>query len=256
MKVILPSLGIYGCRSVDMRPATFDDLRAANYMNSECEGLIKLQFIKRLSDVDFTKITKCDADYLFAVAALSISFNTVNYSVSCSHCNHTISREFIFQEKEIDTLDKIELPVVRKINGVEYSYRIPSAQDELNAIEYALSQDDFETAYQNAMACFIFNKGLESIDEVRGYDAAVYLSAFVFNQCCFHGFNNLEKLTCPHCGAEVVTRVRIPASLISIDLSSIMESYSRVSDQLSFDSFLKFTIPEFSTLIESLNAQV
>lgn len=258
MQIILPSLGVFGKRSVNMRPATFDDLRAVHTMNEDCEPLVKIQFVQRLcSDLDLSKISKYDLDYLYAVAALSISFNAVSYTVTCPDCGELLSKEFLFSEKEIKTLPKkVKFPQVRKIGGVDYAFHLLSGQNEMDAIEYAMSEDDFDVAYQDAIACFTFGKGLESVDEVRGYPASIFLAAFIFQQCCFHGLDNAEEVECNNCHKSILTRVALPSSLIQVDLSTITAQYTKVSDQMSFDSFLSFTIPEFETLLGTLNAQV
>lgn len=258
MKIILPSLGLYGARSVDMSLPTFKDLRAVHSMNIDCEPLVKVQFVKQLCpDIDLSKITKCDLDYLFAVAALSISYNQITLRIDCPECGESFSHDFKFYEKEIATIDKkIKGPVVRTINDVDYSFHVLTGQNELDAIEYAMAEDNFDEAYQDAIACFTFGKSLADIDEVTALPGSIFLTAFIFQQCCFHGFENTEYLKCPHCGKEIYTRAELPSSLIRISLDELTSQYTRVSDQVTFDSFLNFTIPEFKSLVEALNNQI
>ena len=75
MKVVLPSQGVLGTKTVEMRAPTFGDLREMNNSN-QTEGLLKVDFVKKLIDphVDLSKITKMDLDYLFLIAAF---FNTI-----------------------------------------------------------------------------------------------------------------------------------------------------------------------------------
>ena len=44
--------------------------------------------------------------------------------------------------------------------------------------------------------------------------------------------------------------------MVKLDVAKLMDQYSQVSDMVSFEGFLKFTVPEYKAYIEALNAKV
>ena len=256
MKVTLPSQGILGTKTVEMRAPTFGDLREMNNTN-QIDGIVKLQFVKRLVDphVDWSKVTKMDLDYLFLIAAFSLQFNRVTYKVRCPKCGNIYSKEFRLDDKEITTVSKKGYPYKTKINGMDLEYSVLSVAQEEQALEYALQSEDFESAYEDACAAFILGKSIEQIDEVRKIDASIYFSTFLYQQCMFHGVILEESLNCS-CSHKSKVRLNADASLVQVSIQDLMRQFAEVSDHMSFEGFLSFTIPEFSAYIESLNTKV
>lgn len=256
MKIVLPSMGILGCKSVDIRQPKFDDLRNVNSLNQE-EPLLKLQFTKRLLDykADLNKITKMDMDYLFVVASFAIQFNTVKYTYTCS-CGNDIQSKFNLAEQDIVDLPKFKYPYKRKVNGVEYQFHLLSAQQALDACEYALNQEEFDSAYEDACIAFILGKTTNDIEWVKNLDASVALAALLFQKANFHGVRLSERLVCPKCNKTTKVNINASSAMIKLELNQLMDQYTQVSDMVSFEGFLDFTVPEFKAYIEALNSKL
>lgn len=256
MKIALPSSGILGTKTVEMRAPTFGDLREMNNSN-QIEGLLKIDFVKRLIDphVDFSKITKMDLDYLFLIAAFSIQFNVMNYKLTCPSCGKVNSRRFDLSAQDVVTLNSTSATYSRKINGIDLTFRVLSAQDEVCALDYALQKDDFESAYQDACACLTLGYPLSDIDTVLKMDASIYLATFLFQNCMFHGVRLEDTVIC-ECKKKTKINLTGTSNMIKVDIPSLMRQFASVSDHISFEGFLSFTIPEFTSYIESLNAKV
>lgn len=256
MKIALPSLGILGCKSVDIRQPKFEDLRSVQSLNQE-EPLLKLQFTQRLLDskVDLNKITKMDMDYLFVVAAFVIQFNTVKYKFTCS-CGEVVEKKFNLAEQDIIDLPKFKHPYKRLINGTEYQFHLLSAQQAIDACEYALNQEDFDSAYEDACAAFILGKTLGDIEWVKSLDASVFLAAFLFQKANFHGVRLSSLNTCPKCHKTTKVNINASSKMVRMELNEFMDQYTQISDMVSFEGFLDFTVPEFKAYVEALNAKV
>lgn len=257
MRVVLPSNGVLGTKVVEMRPVRFDDLRAIYEMNQQ-EDVMRATFVKRLLlDIDYNKITKMDFDYLYYIAAFSVVFNTVSFSVECPNDGTKIKSEFALDSLDVVSFPKVKLPLKETLDGVNYSYHILSAQQHFDALDYSLSQEDESTAYEKAVASFILGKTPADIPTfIDTLSVGVYVSAFLFQQACFHGVKLDTTVKCSKCGQLIPVTLTIPMSMIRVDLDFIMKSYSSVSDQVSFEAFLKFTIPEYKALITALNEKV
>ena len=256
MKIILPSNGVLGCKSVDLRQPKFEDIRNVSNLNQE-EALLQALFIKELlpPEFDLSKITKFDIDYLFAIVAYSCQFNTAQYNFKCE-CGHVIRKEFSIVDKEVIELEKIKLPHLKRINGVLLSYTILSAQQHIDACEYALSKEDFKTAYEDAVACFTLGKSLDDISYVTNLDIGIYLSAHLFQQVSFHGLNFLEDVKCPQCSKVSHLDIQPNSDYIRISIEDLMKHFASVASVMSFDTFVDFTIPEFRAFIEAMNSKL
>jgi len=256
MKIALPSMGILGCKNVDIRQPKFDDLRNVQSLNQE-EPLLKLQFTKRLLDskVDLNKITQMDMEYLFVVASFAIQFNTVKYTYTCS-CEEKIDRKFNLVEQDIVDLPKFKHPYKKKINGVDYEFHLISAQQAIDACEYALNQEDFDIAYEDACIAFALGKTVADIEWIKTLDASVALAALLFQKANFHGVRLSEKVTCPKCGKTTKVNINASSAMVKLELNQLMDRYTQISDMVSFEGFLDFTVPEFKAYIEALNAKL
>lgn len=253
MKVYLPSSGILGTKSVELRQPTFGDIRNSSSFNSE-EAIFKYEFIKQLlSDkFDFSKITKYDLEYLFTIVAFSVQFNSIGWSVKCD-CGKTIKGSYTLEGKDIVVLEKYQLPHVLDVNGITLEYNILSASQSIQAAEYALSKEDFNSAYEDACAAFIFGKSLSDIDWVKSLDLSVYLSAFLFQQANFHGLKLEDNCVCPFCGASFPVSINVTSAFVKIDIPTMMKMFASVSSVLSFDAFINFTVSEYRSFIDAVN---
>ena len=254
MKVVLPSLGALGIKTVDLREPKIKDLREIANSN-KIDSLIRLDLVKLLIDekVSLDKITKYDSDYLFTIAALSIQFNSLAYQLQCPHCKRQIHTELNLEDKELITLEDRKFPIKVVVNGVERTYRLLSAQDEIDIVDYALSTDgDYQTLYENMTVSKILSEPIENINELH---SGTYLSALLFNQAMYHGIPTQNKIQCPNCNKTVNVLMEPTSKMLPLSTTDLISHFASVHDVLSFESFLDLTIPEFSTLIKSLNSR-
>ncbi len=256
MRVILPSNGILGCKQVDLRQPKFSDIRNIQNFNQE-EDLVKAYFTKQLLPMDFdlSKITKFDLDYLFAIVAYACQFNVAQYTVTCE-CSHKIRKEVCLAECEVIDIKKFKLPHYKIIDGQEVKYTILSAKQHIEACEYAIMQDDYKTAYEDAITAFILSKTLDDIEEVKSLNMGIYLSAHLFHNVNFHGVNFLLEDKCPSCGKMFRLDVTPTSEFVNISIEDMMRKFANVSAVMDFDTFVDFTIPEFKAFIDAMNSKV
>lgn len=258
MKVVLPSSGVLGTKNVELRQPKYSDFRKVNSLNQE-ENFLKTEFVKLLlpEDTDYSKITYQDMLYLYTIAVFSCNYNKITYQhkFSCE-CGLTPQFECLLSDKEVEDLGKIKLPHTKEVAGVEYSFSILSAEQHTLACEYALQQDNFEDAYNDACVAFILGKSIKDVPEIQQLDAMIYLAAFLFQRVCFHGIKLKEKIKCPKCGKEEHVNLVLDSSFVKFDLNVFMALYSNVSSLVNFDTFLDFTIPEFKAFVDSFNGKI
>lgn len=251
MRIVLPSLGYYGTKSVELRQPTLDDIRAMHSMNVEPD-LCKVQLVRRLTDVDFNTITAYDLEYLYQVSAFAILFNSVIYTVTCPKCGKEHDFTYVFGTQDLTTLPKLKRPYKQKIGGVEQEYHVLTAQNQLDAIEYAMTQDDYQIGYEDAVAAFVLGFPIEDVDKISSLDLSVYISAHLFHKVTFHGVKLVGLEQCPDCKGVIETKLNLPPSILKMDLASLMKRYNSVSDKISFEAFVQFTVPEYKNFIDSL----
>ena len=248
MKVILPSKGILGTKYVELRQPTFSDLRAVHNMESD-ESLLKINFVKiLLGECDLNKITKYDMDYLYLIAVCAMNYNEVSYSLTCD-CGEKIKFKFNLATKDVEELKKIKQPYLKKISGLEFKYHILSAQNEVDARLYALSSDNYDDAYQDAVVALTLGYSLDDIEsKVHKLPVQIYISTFLFQKVVFHGIPMVEIIKCPSCSESIKVNLSIGTDLIKVDLHNLMNNYVNLHSILDFDAYMSLTVPEFNTL--------
>ena len=91
MKVYLPSHGVLGIDSIDIRQPKINDLREISNLSPTPE-LKKTEFVKMLATspelVD--SISIFDRDYLFAIAVSALHLGSLAFKVECA-CSNIIS---------------------------------------------------------------------------------------------------------------------------------------------------------------------
>ena len=251
MKVKLPSNGLFGSKTIDLREPTFEDIRKSWSLNQE-EPLFKIQFVQQLANIDLSKVTKQDIEYLFTIAAFSIQFNTVLFSTKCT-CGNVINNTFSLPECDVVDIKPYKLPYKTKVDGVDCSFTVLSAQQDLDACEYALSEEDFNSSYEDALATLGLCKSLSDVELVRNLPSSVYLASFLFQQANFHGVDLVKEVVCPHCGATLRCKVSVDSSYVKMKIETLMDIYASLSKIISFETFAKFTVPEYTAYIKALN---
>lgn len=257
MRVILPSNGLLGTKSVDLREPKFYDLRKT--MNTaDDEYLFKYDFVKNLCEFDPKTITMDDIEHLFGLAATSVLFNTIKFSTKCD-CGTIASGEFSFAEDEIKvrTLHKDSRKCKKTIDGTEYVFHILSAQDGVDIHTYGLDDDEGEKKIEEATVCKVLGYDItdENIEKIRELPISIYVACFLFIKANKHGMEIFKLIECPKCKKKLNVKIEINSSLVKIDLPHFIEKYASVYEVLDFKSFLEFTVPELKNFVDYINAQ-
>lgn len=261
MKVVLPSLGVLGCREVDFKVPVYANLRELSLHNYG-EDEIGYEFVKMLlsdpSDLD--RMTFQDKDYLLTIAVAALHMNNISLDVKCP-CGHSFKVSYVLGNQEVKELEEgTPKTIVKSCMGKEYSYSFLSASEERDVAKWAMdrSSEDpskFRELYSEAFVCKTFGFPLttEALQEVSNYNFHIYMSALLFREMCFHGVTNLVQTICPKCGAHLNVIVPFEKSLMSWSTQKVVSEFMRVSNFIGgFDAFLNLTISE----LEQMSADV
>ena len=253
MRVVLPSTGVLGTRSVDLRQVTFKDLRAMSSMSDE-NDLCEIELVKSLlaPDTDFNKITYYDFKYIFNITIFSVLSNILSFESTCTVCGKTHSFQFDVTDCQVHQLDGFKKPVTHKIGNTEYTFRLLSAQQHFDAVEYSKTCDDEEAGYNDAIASYILFGDIDHASTMSEIDAKAYLATMLFHRISFHGIELVKLLECPSCKAFFPSKLSVSPELIRIEISKIMDIYANVNMHLTFDDFCAMNIPEFESFVCAL----
>lgn len=253
MKVILPSCGALGLKTVELRPITLSDIRSL-HNSSQDPNMAKVELVQSLCDVDLSHITKWDLDFLYNLSMFSVVYNTVEFTSECPHCHNTFKNSFSIDGVEVKTLRKYK-PLTKQIGKESYTFHVVSAQQFVDALTYAVPEEDEQAAYEDSIVAFTLGKELTSSDLewVRKLPAKVYMLCFYFQQSCFHGVALTRQSECPHCHKSFTTFLNVPTDAIKVPLAKLMGMYTSVADQVTYEDFGKMTIPEYDYFIKALN---
>jgi len=256
MKIIIPSAGKTGVVSVGIRQPRIADLRKAPDL-TEISGIRKNEFLRLLLEDPevLKKITHYDRDYLFLIAISVVTLNVIKFGYDCPVCKKRVIEQIaigtlqpVFLKKEENLTKKIT------INKQKYTIKVLTAYEEELALEYASEDDDtFNDRLEDAKVCLSIGLPitLENISKVLNTDLMLYYVVDFFNKCMFHG-TMLEKECRCSCGVQKKVIVKIDGSMLSSEISVLMERYVSISSKIDYMSFLELTIPEYNTMITAM----
>lgn len=255
MKIVIPSAGKTGISSVGMRQPKIADLRKAPDL-TEVSGIRKNEFLRLLlEDPEVLKrITHYDRDYLFLIAIAVVTLNVVKFGYECT-CKRRVANQIAIGTLQPVFLKKEEnLTKITTINKQKYSIKVLTAYEDELALEYASEDEDtFDDRLEDAKVCL--STGLpitvENINKVRNSDLMLYYVVDFFNKCMFHGTLLEKECTCG-CGVTKNVIVKVDGSMLSSEISVLMERYISVSSKIDYMSFLELTIPEYNTMISAM----
>lgn len=250
MKVLLPSKGLFGQRSVDLRFPTFKDLKEIqNYSDSEIAK--KIKFITQLSNVNLSKVSFYDAEYLFAITAFSLLYNNITYNITCPKCKERFKTHLQIFDLEIKQLDRRKEEQV--VDGKKYQFNVLSAQQVLDAYEQSQFEDNVEEANEDMLATMTLGLPIQHHKSIAGtVPLRVYASTFVFQRLKFHGLSYLAKAKC-NCGNEVTYKYNIGSEVLSLSIEDLMDKYYDVSSWMSLEDFWSMTLPDYNAFVQVVN---
>lgn len=248
-----------GLTSVEMRDPKIGDLRGIPNMSSS-SIIRKTEFVKLLVGDQALQITPQDRDYLFVIAVSAISMNTLPLKVQCSCGN------ICFDSIKVDEVEPLRLrrgipnEYKTKVFGSDYQFRRLNVDDELKIEERAvdLPDEDYDNEFLDGVVAQTLGYGLETegIERVRDLDLSIYMGAVLFQSCNPHGVTLMKKVTCPQCGAQINTHLPIKGDLLNVDVAQVISRYVSLNPRISMESFFDLTLPEYNTLVKSLNEKI
>ena len=256
MKIYVPSNGKMGLQSVNMRQPKIDDLRDTVELSSISE-IRKTQFVKKLLDNpdDLDGLSKFDRDYLFLIAVASLSQNKIYFHVQCAACKKKVKSSVSLEECDPVFLSS-DVTCSKNIYGEVYNFRLLTVGDETKAIDYAMQEDnDYDDRLEDAFVCLGLSRELtdDNIKWVRNLDLSIYYMSQFFQICCPHGATVTKDVQCT-CGVITSAILDISGDMLNIYMALVIDRFARLAGKVDYKSFLDMSLPEYNTLVDSLNA--
>lgn len=248
-----------GLTSVEMRDPKIGDLRSIPNMASS-SIIRKTEFVKMLVGEQVYQITPQDRDYLFVIAVSAVSMNSVPLKVQCSCGNDCYDAISVGEVEPLRLKRGVPSEYKVELFGSEYSFRKLNVGDELKIEERAidLPDEDYDREFQDGVVAATLGYGIEKdgIDKVRNLDLSIYMGAILFQACNPHGVTLVKKVVCPQCGATINTHLPIKGDLLNVDVAQVISRYVAINPKISIESFFDLTLPEYNTLVKSLNEKL
>lgn len=269
MKVVLPSMGLLGCKSVNLSIPVYANLRELSLIPYN-EEEIGYEFVKMLLEdpTDLDRMTFQDKDYLLIVAVSSLHLNNIALNAQCS-CGNVERINFVLQDQEVLDLEE-DTPkcISKECFGETYNYNFLSATEEMNVVRWAKSQvpdtvsgEEADKIYRNkyleGFICktFGFDINEENLVKVANYNMHVYMSALLFREMAFHGIPGVVTSTCSKCGKHLNVIVPFAKSLMNWSTQKIVDEFMQVANIVGgFKAFLDLTVSELEQMKENQNA--
>lgn len=258
MKVRLPSDG-WGLRVVDLRLPIIRDLREITLSSMHPKDKVA-EFVKMLipSSTNYSKVSYWDMQYLYNIAAYSLHFNSVEVKAQCPKCKASVKHLITLADQHLHLLTQPG-KYTAKVCGKSLHMRLLSMQDVLYACEFAVSSDDYDTAYWDALvtlSLFFEHPTKEFyvlMDKTHELLQPQYMAPILYLQACYHGMETSAKVKCSHCSNEFNLFVMADASFIDFDVNDLMDTYSKLSSMISFSDLLNLSFAELKAFIKGVN---
>lgn len=253
MKLLLPSEGLYGQKSVKLKQPTFGILHNIQNFNED-SFYRKVEYVKEVSNADLSKITANDLDYIFDVATFASLFNSAKFDVECPKCHKTYSVIVQLGDCDIKQLHLIRLdnPRFVRIKLQKYSYRILSAKDIVDAYDYAQYRTNEDQAFHLAKVNLAMCQPLDS-PYSKELPLSLAASATAFQDINYHGLIKSTETQCPYCEAQQTISWNLSPKSLEFKDEEIMSRFISVSDMVSFRDFMNMSLGEFSNIVAILN---
>lgn len=259
MKIYLPSNGLLGLTSVDMRTPRISDIRTLTNL-SDNEILFKTEFLYQLVDKEvLDRVTPSDRDYLFFIAASAFSLNVFNYSVTCKCGKHIHAQLYSGQVDPIRLRHNEKSVVEKSVAGEVYKFHRLNVGEESKCIFFAMDapDDQYDDIYTDAVVAMTLYKDVnpELIERVQHIDIAIYYFAYFYQQFLPHGVDIRTEVVC-ECGEKITVLHPIKSSLINTDIKTMMNCFVSLGDRLTLEDFYNMTLPEYNLYVQSLNQKL
>lgn len=272
MIVQLPSNGIFGLTQTVLNTPLvghLSQLASTDYTEEQ----IRQEFVRMLlaHPEDLERMTICDRDYLFMIAASGVCMNQITTDFVCPVCKDggkdVVSSVVydITQQEVIELAPKTPSEVKKTWDdlGTEYTYRILRASDEERLVEYALADyDHYSLRYEQAFMAATLGQDCsdneaiaKGIDVISQYPLAVYFSALLFTQVVFHGVRPSVMGKCRECGRDVKVLVPFGDTVKMLDSARLVNRFSQISHMVDFKSFLELSMPMLAQFEANARAQ-
>ena len=137
MKIYLPSSGVLGIMSTEIRQPKIDDLRKISEL-SQIPELRKTEFVKLFlqSPEQLDLMSVFDRDYLFLISVSAVHVGQLSFSFICD-CGNEVQDTLDLSNHEVVFLDKTAKSFVTKtIEGVSYQFHMLTVKSETEIVDY------------------------------------------------------------------------------------------------------------------------
>lgn len=250
MRVQLPSFGLLGQRVCHLDLPRMCDLVALAEHDKE-EVSYKSEVIKRISDVDFNKVTWCDIEFLYALTVASLSNGVLDLEVKCHKCGSVNTLTLCFGDLHITDLRGKSSSTSLSVNGKEYNFKLPSAQQILDCYDIAQYEGNTNVTFEHCkVSCIMFGCP-EEWESTLNLTIGEYTSALLFDKQLYHGFIYEGNLNCTSCGSATSFRFKMPEYLSNIDMNTVLEVMCRINNSsITLQDALSLTLANFNRMIE------
>lgn len=266
MIITLPSNGLFGLHQTVLNTPKLGHIRSINSASYTDEQL-KTEFVRMLLEhpEDLSKMTLCDRDFLFDVAASGVCLNQISTDFVCPLCKDdngnpvTNSVVYDITQQELIALDEdTPVEVKKRWDGIDMdvTYRFLSVPDEEKIINYALADyENYTLRYEQAFIAATLGQPIVSVSEIEAsikrvdeYPMYVYFSALLFSQMTFHGVPQYAIGKCSHCGGDIKVIIPFTAAVTTMDSAKIVNRFMSLSGMVTFKDFLDLSMPELSQM--------
>ena len=256
MRVQLPSFGLLGQRVCNLDLPRMGDLVALAEHDST-EVSYKYEVIKRLTDADFTKITWCDVEFLYALTVSVLSNGVLDLEVTCNHCGTSNRITLLFSDLAIEDLRGKNIFHTFKFKGNRYDFSLPSAQQIMECYDIAKYEDNVSVTFEHCkVACIMYGRP-EEWESTLNLTVGEYTSALLFDKQLYHGFVYESDMTCKKCNASTSFRFRMPEYLSDIDMNAVLEVMCRLNNaSITLQDAMSMTLNNFNKMIDICNKQM
>lgn len=253
MKLLLPSEGLYGQKSVRLKQPTFGILHNIQNFNDD-DFYKRVEYVKEISNAKLSEITAFDMDYIFDVATFASLFNAARFDVVCPKCAKKYSAVIQLGDCDIKqlALTRLDNPKFVRIKFHKYQFKILSAQDLVDAYDYAQYRDNEQQAFSLAKINLIMGKSVDS-NYAKNLPLSLAAAAIAYQNMNYHGLVKKTRISCPYCNSEQTMSWTLSSKSLEFKDDQVMSRFVSLSDMISFRDFMNLSLSDFSSIVTILN---
>lgn len=252
MKVILPSHGVFGQNTVDVRTPLIKDLREiSDYAQNDT--LKKIKYVQMLSDIKLNKVTYFDVEYIYDLLCFATLYSKFDQSVHCECGKDFDATVFL---GDLDIVD-LKVPNGLPITVNDYNFTLLTAQEYHDITVQSCYEDNEQLAFNDFLVSYTLCHRTLDYQQVKKYvdrlPVSVYLSAVAFHDYYYHGLTRSVNVKCPSCGKPHTVDFKFDVAALHFDTDTLMSNYATLASYIGFEDILNMTADEWSLFISKIN---